>query len=194
MPTEYLWFIQPAQLPLQPKNSRVCHTWFNTVTYGKHSLRYMGPKLWNKLTREARSLPSLKHCKTHFRRQDINVLLDCKGCTLCGGETDGEWVIDYLWVGSVCQRVWSYVFFFDAPMSTQYLHVLCNVVYSYCYCFLCSFRVVSFCFALRCRVCSAVFCTLLLRNAEFSQWSSVLPWPILCCLNSCRVMWCCVTF
>ena len=32
---------------------------FNTVTYGRHSLRFMGPKLWNKLTHEVRS--TLKH-------------------------------------------------------------------------------------------------------------------------------------
>ena len=59
---------------------------FNTVTYGKHSLSYLGPKLWNKLTKEVRNLPSLRQFKTHIRKSDLSALLesDCKGCTLCG--------------------------------------------------------------------------------------------------------------
>ena len=47
---------------------------------------YLGPKLWNKLTKEVRNLPSLRQFKTHIRKSDLSALLesDCKGCTLCG--------------------------------------------------------------------------------------------------------------
>ena len=31
---------------------------FNTVTFGKHSLRYMGPKIWNIVPRKIRDLPT----------------------------------------------------------------------------------------------------------------------------------------
>ena len=58
---------------------------FNTVTYGKHSLRYLGPKLWCKLSTEIRSSKSLKEFKKEIRKSNIITLMDdgCKGCTLC---------------------------------------------------------------------------------------------------------------
>ena len=33
---------------------------FNTVTYGKHSLRYIGPLLWNRLSTNIKTSPSLQ--------------------------------------------------------------------------------------------------------------------------------------
>ena len=66
---------------------------FLSVTYGKHSLRYLGPKLWNDLT-SIRNLPSLKQFKSVIRNQDLTALVanasDCRGYKLCQ-----EWLIDY---------------------------------------------------------------------------------------------------
>ena len=59
----------------------------SSVTYGKHSLRYLGPKLWNDLTLRIRNLPSLKQFKSVIRNQDLTALAanvcDCRGCNLC---------------------------------------------------------------------------------------------------------------
>ena len=35
----------------------------NTVTYGKHPLRYVGPMLWNRLPTNLKNLPSLQSLK-----------------------------------------------------------------------------------------------------------------------------------
>ena len=60
---------------------------FSSVTYGKHSLRYLGPKLWNDLTPRLRDLPSLKKFKNVIRDRDLTALAanvsDCRGCNLC---------------------------------------------------------------------------------------------------------------
>ena len=47
---------------------------FSSVTYGKHSLRYLRPKLWNDLTPRLRNLPSLKQFKNVIRDQDLTAL------------------------------------------------------------------------------------------------------------------------
>ena len=39
----------------------------NSVTYGKHSLRYLGPKLWNMLPEKLRKLPSVQTLKKQIR-------------------------------------------------------------------------------------------------------------------------------
>jgi len=58
----------------------------SSVTYGKHSLRYLGPKLWNNLTSRIRNKPSLKQFKSFTRNQDLTTLAtnvsDCRGCNL----------------------------------------------------------------------------------------------------------------
>ena len=58
---------------------------FNTVTYGKHSLRYLGPKLWGKLSPDVRSSKTLNIFRKQIRKYDISLLIDdgCKGCSLC---------------------------------------------------------------------------------------------------------------
>ena len=59
----------------------------SSVTYGKHSLRYLGPKPWNDLTPRIRYKPSLKQFKSAIRNQDLTALAanvsDCRGCKLC---------------------------------------------------------------------------------------------------------------
>ena len=68
---------------------------FSSVTYGKSSLRYLGPKLWNDLTPRIRNLPSLKQFKTVIRKQDLCTLAanvsDCRGCKLCR-----EWLVVWM--------------------------------------------------------------------------------------------------
>ena len=59
---------------------------FTSVTFGKHSLRYTGPKLWNNLPTEARNISPLKQFKAFIRKTDLTKILDtnlCKNCTLC---------------------------------------------------------------------------------------------------------------
>ena len=59
---------------------------FNSVKYGKHSIRYLGPKLWSKLPKSIREAASLSAFKTKIRNlNNLDALLDdgCRGCPLC---------------------------------------------------------------------------------------------------------------
>ena len=44
---------------------------YNTVTYGKHSLRHLGPNLWGKLSPDLREVTTLKCFKNKIRTLDI---------------------------------------------------------------------------------------------------------------------------
>ena len=44
---------------------------FNTVRYGKHSVRYLGPWLWSKLSSDVRNLPNLNSFRNTIRKQDL---------------------------------------------------------------------------------------------------------------------------
>ena len=59
---------------------------FNSVKYGKHSIRYLGPKVWSKLSKSIREATSLSTFKTKIRNvNNLDALLDdgCRGCLLC---------------------------------------------------------------------------------------------------------------
>ena len=59
---------------------------FNTATYGKHSIRHTGPKLWNIVPKNIRDLPTLSSFKINIRKIDLNTLLTdnhCANCILC---------------------------------------------------------------------------------------------------------------
>ena len=57
---------------------------FNSVTNGKHSLRYLGSKLWSKLTSSERSSASLCNFKIQIRKRGLsNILEGCNSCHLC---------------------------------------------------------------------------------------------------------------
>ena len=58
---------------------------FNTVTYGQHSLRYLGPKLWEKLPKDIRSAKTLNNFKIAIRKFDVSSLSDdgCMRCSCC---------------------------------------------------------------------------------------------------------------
>ena len=44
---------------------------FNSVLYGKHSLKYLGPFLWNKLDRNITETKNLSRFKFHIRYRDL---------------------------------------------------------------------------------------------------------------------------
>ena len=57
---------------------------FNSVTNGKHSLRYLGSKLWSKQTSSERSSASLCNFKIQIRKRGLsNILEGCNSCHLC---------------------------------------------------------------------------------------------------------------
>ena len=60
---------------------------FNTVTYGKHSLRYLGPVLWAKLDKKVKNAETLRTFKIIIRKVDLVRLMEdnCKNCVLCSG-------------------------------------------------------------------------------------------------------------
>ena len=58
---------------------------FNTVSFGKHSLRYLGPTLWSKLDKNDKTCKSLNEVRDRMRNKDLTSLIDdrCKACLLC---------------------------------------------------------------------------------------------------------------
>ena len=59
---------------------------FNSVLYGKHSLRYLGPFLWNKLDKNITETSSLSKFKFHIRCKDLTELINgnnCPACVIC---------------------------------------------------------------------------------------------------------------
>lgn len=58
---------------------------YETVTYGKHSIRYLGPRLWTKLPKSIRDVTTLMSFKGKIHKLNISELLDdgCAGCSLC---------------------------------------------------------------------------------------------------------------
>ena len=48
---------------------------FNTVTYGKHSSRYLESKLWSNLSTKERLASDPKAFKSEIRRRDLSSLL-----------------------------------------------------------------------------------------------------------------------
>lgn len=58
----------------------------NTVTYGRHSLRYMGPYIWSKLHKSIKMADSLTAFKNQVRALDLSNVMsknNCKNCKLC---------------------------------------------------------------------------------------------------------------
>ena len=58
---------------------------YETVTYGKHSIRYLEPRLWPKLPKSIRDVTTLMSFKGKIHKLNIRELLDdgCAGCSLC---------------------------------------------------------------------------------------------------------------
>lgn len=72
---------------------------FNTVTYGKHSLRYIGTLLWNRLSINIKTSPSLQSFKKQICLTNLSSQLeyDCENCVLCS-----TWTIIWLRECSMC--------------------------------------------------------------------------------------------
>ena len=51
---------------------------FKTVTYGRHSLRFLGPQLRSKLSKEERNIGTLATFRTMIRKKDVTSFLE--GC------------------------------------------------------------------------------------------------------------------
>ena len=58
---------------------------FCTTKYGKHSVSYLGPIIWSKLSANTRSIETLNQFKKDIRTQDLSNLLEnnCRNCHLC---------------------------------------------------------------------------------------------------------------
>ena len=59
---------------------------FNTVSFGKHSLRYMGPKVWSSVPSNVKKASTLSSFKYNIGKVDLSMLLDdnnCSNCSLC---------------------------------------------------------------------------------------------------------------
>ena len=54
---------------------------FNTVKYGKHSLRYLGPFLWSKVNEKERTSPSIDNFRNCIRKKDLEALLNDNVCS-----------------------------------------------------------------------------------------------------------------
>ena len=55
------------------------------IPYGKHSIRYMGPCLWSRLSRDEKNSDTLHSFISTIRRRDTASLLgdNCENCPLC---------------------------------------------------------------------------------------------------------------
>ena len=60
---------------------------FKTVAYGKHSIMFLGPQLWSKLSKEERNIGTLAAFKTMIHKKDVTSIVEgCgKECCLCVG-------------------------------------------------------------------------------------------------------------
>ena len=58
---------------------------YKTTAYGKHSLRYMGPVIWSKLSKDVKNAESIYSFKKKIRKVDLEHIITegCKNCFLC---------------------------------------------------------------------------------------------------------------
>ena len=86
LPNNILDLFESTQSTYNLRNSDFRRPRFDGVKYGKHSLRYFGPYLWDKLLPELRTLPSIQSFKNNIRKADLAGLVDtnsCKNCAIC---------------------------------------------------------------------------------------------------------------
>ena len=66
------------------RNADFSQVRFNSVQYGKHSMRYFGPYLWSSLTSSDKAKNNLNEFRNNIRKLDLTVLLEnCANCILC---------------------------------------------------------------------------------------------------------------
>ena len=54
-----------------------------TVRYGKHSIRYLGPYLWSRLSPSDRQQPSLDSFRRNIRKKDMTSLIEGTCSRMC---------------------------------------------------------------------------------------------------------------
>ena len=61
---------------------------FNTINYGKHSLRYQGPHIWSKLDIKLKGSSNTESFKKNIRKKDLTSLLNNNNscCNLCNSQ------------------------------------------------------------------------------------------------------------
>ena len=76
---------KPHQSSYRLRQSDFSMPRFATVTYGKHSIRYLEPKLWSHLTTDERNCQSLNTFKKTIRKRDFSNFLNNErcNCRLC---------------------------------------------------------------------------------------------------------------
>ena len=57
------------------RNSNFVIPRLNTVTYGKHSIKHLGPTLWHRLPRDITNVINLNHSKKLIRQKDLSTLV-----------------------------------------------------------------------------------------------------------------------
>ena len=92
----------PSRL-FKTKNSQYCpRNWvfeiprFNTTSYGKLTIRYQGPYIWSKLSKELRmSMSTFAIFKTRVRKLDLSDLIhnNSSCCKLCKSWTESFYII-----------------------------------------------------------------------------------------------------
>ena len=58
---------------------------FSSVRYGKHSIRYLGPYLWSRLSAVDRKRLTIGNFRNSIRDKDLTALIDdaCSYCAMC---------------------------------------------------------------------------------------------------------------
>ena len=58
---------------------------YNTTTYGRHRLRYVGPVIWSKLSKDVKNAESIYSFKKKICKVDLGKVITkgCKNCFLC---------------------------------------------------------------------------------------------------------------
>ena len=58
---------------------------FNTINYGKYSLRYQGPHIWSQLDIKLKDTSNIESFKKNIRKKDLMSLLNNNNscCNLC---------------------------------------------------------------------------------------------------------------
>ena len=58
---------------------------FSSVRYGKHSIRYLGPYLWSKLSAIDKNRLTIGNFRKNIRDKDLSALIEdaCSNCLIC---------------------------------------------------------------------------------------------------------------
>ena len=68
------WVSDTCNLSCTTSNNEFITPRFNTITYGKHSIRYTGPKLWSLIPRNIKSSTTLSAFKKNTCKFDLDIL------------------------------------------------------------------------------------------------------------------------